>query len=62
MNACLQIDPLIKDTITANPDPMEAVVIARAQSLLTANGEVGPVLPYQQALDIVRWAEPAMSW
>lgn len=39
--------------ITANPDPNEATIIARAQSLLTRNGRLGPVLAYRDAQRVV---------
>lgn len=48
--------------IKAPPNPNEAVVIYRAQSLLTGSsmdlkGEtIGPILPYDQALDVLAWA------
>ena len=38
-------------------DPLENVVLTRAQSILTEVGAVGPLLPYDQARDVVRWHE-----
>lgn len=39
------------------PHAHEVNVIARAQSILTSNGMVGPVLPYEDAKRVVRRAE-----
>lgn len=50
---------LIKEAITANPDAMETWVIMRAQSLLTKNGTVGPILPYAEALKVVKELDPS---
>ena len=38
-------------------DPLETLVRQRAQSILTADGEPGPLLPYDHAHDVVRWHE-----
>lgn len=38
-------------------DPLETLVRQRAQSILTTDGELGPLLPYDQARDVVRWHE-----
>lgn len=43
--------------VTSCPDPMEAVAIYRAQSLLTRNGRIGPILPPDKALRVIRAAE-----
>jgi hypothetical protein len=43
--------------VTSSPDPMEAVAIYRAQSLLTRNGRVGPILTPDKALRVIRAAE-----
>lgn len=37
--------------------PLENLVRQRAQSILTTDGELGPLLPYDQARDVVRWHE-----
>lgn len=41
--------------------PMETTIRTRAQSILTEAGSPGPLLPYGQALDVVRWhdSQPA---
>jgi hypothetical protein len=49
--------PFIREPIRANPLPDECDVIARAQSLLTRNGVIGPVLSYRQAKRVVALAE-----
>jgi hypothetical protein len=59
MNAVPNWKPL-QAAVSSSPDPYEAHIIARAQSILTMNGKVGPVLSYPQALDVVRWAEPQL--
>lgn len=33
----------------------------RAQSLLTETGDLGPLLPYEQALDVVQWHERSQA-
>lgn len=53
----MALEPMIGMAIIANANPMETVTVSRAQSILTMNGEVGPVLSYEQALDVVAWAE-----
>lgn len=45
--------PMFETPIVSNPDPMEAVIISRAQSILTKNGQLGPILPYEEALKVV---------
>lgn len=35
--------------------PQDNVMIYRAQSILTEGGEVGPLLPPEQAVDVVSW-------
>ena len=37
--------------------PMESVIRQRAQSILTTAGNPGPLLPYEQARDVVAWHE-----
>lgn len=37
--------------------PDHNLVRYRAQSILTDAGSLGPLLPYEQALDVVRWHE-----
>lgn len=51
------IVPWLKEPVVSEPSPMETTIISRAQSILTTTGVPGPRLPYEQALDIVRWAE-----
>lgn len=36
---------------------LDATTIARAQSILTVDGKVGPMLPVEQATDVVAWHE-----
>lgn len=38
-------------------NPMASTTCARAQSILTDVGNVGPFLPYEQARDVVAWHE-----
>lgn len=47
----------LRSPVKSTPNPGHNVIIYKAQSILTMNGEVGPVLEYEQALDVVRWAE-----
>lgn len=54
MNA--QVLPRIGE-VHANPNAIEATVIARAQSLLTRDGKIGPVLPYREALRVLDASE-----
>lgn len=39
----------------APPDPLENVIRYRAQSILTLDGAAGPLLPIEQARDVVAW-------
>ena len=43
--------------VQATPNPGHTAIIYRAQSILTMNGKLGPILPYEQALDVVKWAD-----
>ena len=45
--------------IRANPPPDHATVIARAQSILTRNGRVGPLLKYEAAQLVIECAKKA---
>jgi hypothetical protein len=36
-------------------DPIANTLIARAQSILTSDGITGPVLPIEQARDVIVW-------
>lgn len=45
------------NAVTAMPNPADTVVIYKAQSILTMGGQIGPVLDYNEALDVIRWAE-----
>jgi hypothetical protein len=38
-------------------NPLDCTIRARAQSILTMDGQVGPLLPIEQALDVVAWHE-----
>lgn len=38
-------------------NPLDATVQMRAQSILTERGAPGPLLPIDQARDVVRWHE-----
>lgn len=38
-------------------DPIENNIRSRAQSILTEAGAAGPLLPYEQARDVVAWHE-----
>ena len=40
--------------VKGNSDPMQSNIIARAQSILTKDGKLGPVLPYEEALAVIR--------
>jgi hypothetical protein len=54
------INPLIPEVITANANPMDSVIISRAQSILTGSWMghgIGPVLPVEQAQDVIEWAK-----
>lgn len=51
------MNTMIRERIRANPSPHETHVIARAQSLLTRNGRIGPVLPFHVAERVLRRAE-----
>ena len=44
-------------SVKSTPNPMHNVIIYRAQSLLSKNGRAGPILPYDEALEVVRKAE-----
>jgi hypothetical protein len=55
----MSAQPFIREPIRANPLPHEADVIARAQSLLTKNGRVGPVLSFEEAQLVVECAKKA---
>jgi len=46
--------PAFPYLVTANPLPHESNAIYRAQSLLTKGGKLGPVLPYNEALEVIR--------
>lgn len=50
---------MIKDSIVSGPNAMETWTIMRAQSLLTKNGKVGPILPYEEAKKVVHDHEEA---
>ena len=43
--------------LTAPVFPDHTLARYRAQSILTETGAPGPLLPYDQALDVVRWHE-----
>lgn len=43
----------VRGPITASPNPIEATVICRAQSLLTCGGKIGPVLSYGTAQQVL---------
>ena len=45
--------PTFNEVITGNPNPIEATVIARAQSILTKDGKIGPVLSYDEAVEVI---------
>lgn len=48
------------ERIEACPNPYENTIIARAQSILTMDGHLGPVLPFQWAMDVVNWYKPQL--
>lgn len=58
MNAVLNWDwKAPTKAIVSSPDPYEAHIISRAQSILTKGGVVGPVLPYEEALEVVKQSQ-----
>ncbi len=50
----LMPDFKLPEPIKAYPNAMDNTIIYKAQSLLTKNGVLGPILPYEEALEVVR--------
>lgn len=57
----MNTEKLWLEMASTSTNAFEQCIRSRAQSILTEDGSVGPLLPYEQARDVVTWHERSQA-